>query len=178
MTDTLLLEPEGSPAAETRVLGRAGRITPGSLREAINQAVMEVAPEGEEAAGGTRQRGARVERWGEDSGNGALAGRELPPAAVLATDQRITWWARQLRKAGLDGDMDRLRARAYLDRLWSPAPTRRGGGAPHRAPTQAPGCQARPAGHPAGPVAGGVRRERVNLTVPLATTLGLADRPG
>src|SRR5207248_3201926 len=60
---------------------------------------------------------ARVERWGEDSGNGALAGRELPPAGVLAADQRITAWARQLKKAGLDGDMDQLRARAFLDLL-------------------------------------------------------------
>jgi hypothetical protein len=44
-------------------------------------------------------------------------GRELPPAEVLAADQRITAWARQLRAAGLDGDMDQLRARAYLDIL-------------------------------------------------------------
>jgi hypothetical protein len=43
-------------------------------------------------------------------------GRELPPAEVLAADQRITAWARQLRAAGLDGSMD-LRARAYLDIL-------------------------------------------------------------
>jgi hypothetical protein len=45
----------------------------------------------------------RVERWGEDSGNGALAGRELPPAAMLAADHKITAWARQLKKAGLAG---------------------------------------------------------------------------
>src|ERR1039457_5255282 len=44
-------------------------------------------------------------------------GRELPPADVRAADQRITWWAKQLRAAGLDGDMDQLRARAYLDIL-------------------------------------------------------------
>src|SRR5207248_773098 len=34
----------------------------------------------------------------------------------LAADQRITAWARQLRKAGLEG-MDELRARAFLDLL-------------------------------------------------------------
>src|SRR6266702_330626 len=62
-------------------------------------------------------RDARVQRWAEDSGNAALMGRELPPAEVLAADQRITAWARQLRAAGLDGDMDQLRARAYLDLL-------------------------------------------------------------
>jgi len=59
----------------------------------------------------------RVERWAEDSGNAGLAGRELPPAQVLAADQRVTAWAKQLRKAGLDGDMDQLRARAFMDLL-------------------------------------------------------------
>ena len=58
-----------------------------------------------------------MQRWAEDSGNAALMGRELPPAEVLAADQRITAWARELKKAGLDGDMDVLRARAYLDLL-------------------------------------------------------------
>ena len=47
-----------------------------------------------------------MQRWAEDSGNAALMGRELPPAEVLAADQRITAWARQLKAAGLDGDMD------------------------------------------------------------------------
>ena len=60
---------------------------------------------------------ARVQQWAEDSGNAALMGRELPPAEVLAADQRITAWARQLKAAGLEGDMDVLRARAYLDLL-------------------------------------------------------------
>ena len=59
----------------------------------------------------------RVERWAEDSGNAGLAGRELPPAEVLAADQRVTAWAKELRKAGLEGGMDALRARAYLDIL-------------------------------------------------------------
>ena len=44
-------------------------------------------------------------------------GCELPPAEVLAADQRITAWAKELGKAGLEGDMDQLRARAYLDLL-------------------------------------------------------------
>jgi hypothetical protein len=42
-------------------------------------------------------------------------GRELPPAEVLAADQRITAWAHELRQAGLEGSMDELRARAHLD---------------------------------------------------------------
>src|SRR6266516_1475459 len=57
----------------------------------------------------------RVERWAEDSGNAALMGRELPPDEVLAADQRISAWAGELKRAGLDGGMDELRARAFLD---------------------------------------------------------------
>src|SRR5580658_9709299 len=111
------LDPEEARAAEALVLGRAGRLTPGGLRAAIARAVMAVAPDAARKRREEAAKDARVERWAEDSGNAALAGRELPPAEVLAADQRITWWAQELRKAGLDGDMDELRARAYLDLL-------------------------------------------------------------
>jgi len=123
---------------------------------------MDVAPDKakkrrEEAAA----KDARVERWAEDSGNAALMGRELPPAEVLAADQRITAWARQLRKGGLDGDMDVLRARAYLDLLLGKdSRPRPGDGAARQ------------------DVAPGGFAVRGTLTVPLATLIGLADRPG
>jgi hypothetical protein len=172
------LDPAEAAAAEAKVLDRAGRLTPGSLRAAIARAVMEVAPDKarkrrEEAAKDTR-----VERWAEDSGNAALMGRELPPAEVLAADQRITAWARELKAAGLDGDMDVLRARAYLDLLLGKdsRPRRDTGsgqdggesGEPDEPPTAGPTAGPAPAGF-----AG-----RVNLTVPLATLTGLAERPG
>ena len=60
---------------------------------------------------------ARVERWAEASGNAGLAGRESPAAQVLAADQRVTAWAKELKRAGVEGGMDALRARAYLDIL-------------------------------------------------------------
>ena len=53
----------------------------------------------------------------EQSGNCQLAGRELPPAAVLAADENLTARARQLRAAGVPGGMDELRALAYLEAL-------------------------------------------------------------
>jgi hypothetical protein len=62
-------------------------------------------------------RKALMERWAEYSGNAALVGRELPPAQVLAADQRVNARACQLRQARLDGSLDELRARAYLDLL-------------------------------------------------------------
>ena len=114
---TAMLDPGEARAAEDKVLDRAGRLTPGGLRSAIARAVMEVAPEKARKRREDAEKDARVQRWAEDSGNAALAGRELPPAEVLAADQRISWWARQLKKAGLAGSMDELRARAYLDLL-------------------------------------------------------------
>ena len=114
---TALLDPGEARAAEAMVLGRAGRLTPGGLRAAIARAVIDVAPGKARKRREAAARDARVQQWAEDSGNAALTGRELPPAEVLAADQRITAWARQLKAAGLDGDMDVLRARAYLDIL-------------------------------------------------------------
>src|SRR5690348_1765461 len=155
------LDEQESRAAEELVLGRAGRLTPGGLRQAVAQAVMEVAPDNANTRREDAENDARVERWAEDSGNAALMGRELPPDEVLAADQRITAWAHQLRKGGLDGDMDVLRARAYLDLLL--------GKDSRPQPGDGPAQQ---------DVAPGGFAVRGNLTVPLATLIGLADRPG
>ena len=87
-----------------------------------------------------------MERWIEDSGNAALMGCELPPAEVLAADQRITAWAKELGRAGLEGDMDQLRARAYLDLLL-------GTGLPPRRPADGAAAPVRPG--PGGAAAGG-----------------------
>ncbi len=169
---TQFLNEKEAKAVEDKLLGRAGRLTPPGLRDAAARAVMEVAPKKarkrrEEAAKLTR-----VERWAEDTGNAALAGRELPPAYATAADQRITAWAKELRAAGLDGDMDVLRSRAFLDLLL---------GMDSR--------PAAPAGRPPDAVAGGGAGipptagaasvppgfcGHVNLTVPLVTALGLA----
>ena len=177
---TGVLDPDEARAAEAMVLGRAGRLSPGGLRAAIARAVIEVAPDKARQRREEAVRDARVERWPEDSGNAALAGRELPPAQVLAADQRITWWARQLKAAGLEGSMDELRARAYLDLLLDtdsrpatpatpagPAATGRRLGQTRRIPDAT-----RIRGDPAGFTG------RNHLTVPLATLLELAHRPG
>jgi hypothetical protein len=157
---TSLLDPAEARAAEDEVLDRAARLTPGGLRAAIARAVMEAAPDKARKRRETAVRFARVERWAEDSGNAALMGRELPPDEVLAIDDRITAWARELKNAGMDGGMDEIRARAYLDLL---------SGKDSRPDQDQSGP---PAPAPAG-FAG-----RVSLTVPLATLTGLAGRPG
>ena len=196
---TDLLDAAEAQAAEAMVLDRAGRLTPAGLRSAIARAVMEVAPEKARKRREEAARDARVERWAEDSGNEALMGRELPPAEVLAADQKITAWARQLKKAGLEGSMDELRARAYLDILLGqdsrPGPPGGNGGAgpagAGEGPADGDGGPAggsggeRPEGPaapgPGGPQAGLIPAGfagRVTLTIPLATLNGRADRPG
>jgi hypothetical protein len=103
-----------------------------------------------------------VERWLQDTGNAALMGSQLPPAEALAADEHITARAKELRAAGAEGDMDQLRARAYLDLLL---------GTDSRPRPDSAGTAAQPPAT-AGPAA------RITLTTPLATLAGLADRPG
>jgi hypothetical protein len=157
---TGLLDPAEAAAAEAGVLDRAGRLTPGGLRAAIARAVMEAAPGKARKRRETAARFARVERWAEDSGNAALAGRELSPDQVLAADERITARARELKAAGLDGGTDELRARALLDLLLGQDSR------PRQDQGTTPG--AAPAGF----------ASRVTLTAPLATLTRLAGRPG
>jgi hypothetical protein len=172
---TQYLDDDEARAVEAKILGRAGRLTPGSLRSALARAVMEAAPKKAKERREKAARTARVERWAEDSGNAALMGRELPPDDVLAADQRIRSWAEELKKAGLDGGMDELRARAYLDLLLGKDSR------PCAQDTEAAGPPAdagpSPALGPAGDAAGGFAG-RITLTVPLGTAAGLADRPG
>ena len=152
---TAVLDPAEARAAERLVLDRAGRLTPGALRAAIARAVMEVAPKKAKKRREAAAKFARVERWAEDSGNAALAGRELPPDEVFAVDQRITWWADELKKAGLEGGTDEIRARALLDLLL--------------------GRDSRPG--QGGAAAPGGFAGRVTLTVPLTNLTRLASRP-
>ena len=180
---TALLDPDEARAAEDKVLDRAARLTPGALRAAIARAVMEVAPEKAKERREQATKDARVERWVEDSGNAALMGCELPPDEVLAADQRITAWAHELKKAGLDGGMDQLRARAYLDLLLGKDSRPRPGDPQAADPRLSTPGQGSPGGpdRPGGPADGAVPAGfvgRVTLTAPLATVARLADRPG
>jgi hypothetical protein len=202
---TALLDPAEARDAEALVLDQAGSLAPAALRAAIKRAVMEINPEKAKQRREHMAKRTRVERWAEDSGNAGLAGRELPPAEVLAADQRVTAWAKELRKAGLDGGMDALRARAFMDLLLGidsrPLVSRPQGihgqgdqghgDAPGRGwpgsagPAGSAGSSAGSAGPrtpaPAGPLAGVIPPGfvgRVTLTIPATTLLDLADRPG
>ena len=182
---TALLDPRQARAAEAMVLGRAGTLTPPGLRAAITRAVMDVAPGKAKKRREHEAEKTRVERWAEASGNAGLAGRELPPAQVLAADQRVTAWAKELRKAGLEGGMDALRARAYLDILLGmdsrPLGSRADGSRQPQDPAQLPGPAPAPgsgSGAGAGRAAGRDDPARVRRAGHLDHPRGHRDRAG
>jgi uncharacterized protein DUF222 len=115
--ETALLGPTHRPAVEAHLLRRAAGQTTGELRAAAKRAVIAVDPAAARKRKEKAQRDARVERWEEEAGTAALAGRDLPPAGVLAADQYLSGIARSLKDAGVEGTMDNLRALAYLTLL-------------------------------------------------------------
>ena len=114
------------------------------------------------------EKDARVETWTETAGTSALAGRDLPPAHVLAADRHLDALARWLKGHGAEGTLDQLRAKVYIalltgqrpDTLLPAGDTPRGSGA------------STSTGWPTG-LCGSV-----NLTMPLTTWLGLTSQPG
>jgi Domain of unknown function (DUF222) len=186
---TRVLDDAGAAEAEALALpGIAGK-TPGQIRTAIGRAVITVDPEAARERREQAEKDARVELWRQDAGTAALCGYGLPPAEALAADQKISARARELRASGVEGNMDQLRVRAYLDFLLGkdsrlPCDSAR---SESDQPGDGSGSNRVPEAHPAGSGAtarpdasgsGGGPAARINLTIPLMTLLGLADRPG
>src|SRR6185437_4654373 len=99
---------------EAAVIGRAAAWTTGELRRAARRQAIAADPAAARRRKAQAEKLARVERWMEDAGTAALAGRDLPPAGVLAADAHLTAWAKRLKAAGLGGNLDQLRAQVYL----------------------------------------------------------------
>jgi hypothetical protein len=99
-----------------RLLGRsgAGGWTTGQLRAALRRAVLSADPGAADRRRAEARKDAEVQSWDEPSGNAALAGRELPPADVIAADSRLTALARWLQDRGAVGTLSQLRAAAYI----------------------------------------------------------------
>src|SRR5580693_4604331 len=162
---TRTLDARGAAAVEALVLPGIETKTPGQLRAALARAVLTVDPAAARRRREQAEKDTRVELWREDAGTAALCGRDLPPAEALAADQRITAYARELKAAGLDGTMDQLRARAFLDLTLGVDSRPRD--------DQTSEGTAPPAAKPAHGT-----RASVNLTVPLSTAAGRSQRPG
>jgi hypothetical protein len=112
--ETIGLDDDHVAAVEQHILIRAPGQTTSQVRAAVRRAVLTADPRAARKRREQAQREARVERWGEHAGTAALAGRDLPPAAVIAADQHISALARGLRVAGLAGNADQLRAQVFL----------------------------------------------------------------
>ena len=202
------LDDEDAAAVEASVIGNAPGLTTGELRPVLRRAVIAVDPAAAKRRKEEALKDARVEASSEQSGTARLAGRDLPPAEVLAADKNLTALAMDMKKAGIPGTLDQLRARAYLhllsghpaDTLFttggsgtggggtSSGGTRGGGsggdgasGAPTTSPTGTTGDSTPGTGAASTATPGrGSRalRGSVNLTMPLATWLGWSQSPG
>ncbi len=164
-------------AVEDRLLPRAAAQTTAQLRQAARRAVIAANPGAARRRKERALRDARVEAFTEAAGTAALAGRDLPPAAVLAADANLTSLALGMRSTGTEGTLDQLRARAYLHLLSgqpataladSPSASTANPGPPQPGPAP---CPPVPPGLPA-------MRGVIHLTVPLATWLGWSQAPG
>lgn len=111
------LDPVHARAVEAVIIGRAPGQTTGQLRAAARRAVLAADPGAARSRREAAQQEARVEIWDEPAGTAALAGRDLPPAEVLAADRHISSIARRLQAAGVSGTLDQLRACAYTGLL-------------------------------------------------------------
>ena len=106
-------------AVAALVAADAPGLTTGQLRGVLHRAVLALDPDAARKRREKAQRDARVECWTEPAGTWSLAGRDLPPAAVLAADQHIDTAARDLKNAGADGTLEQLRAAVFLALLTS-----------------------------------------------------------
>jgi hypothetical protein len=115
--DELAVLDDGNLAAGIagRYLGRvgAGGWTTGQLRAALRRAVLAADPDAADRRRDDARADAAVTTWDEASGNAGLAGRELPPAEVLAADARLTALAKWLQARGAPGTISQLRAAVY-----------------------------------------------------------------
>ena len=202
--ETAALDDAAALAVEERVLAKAPEQTTGQLRAACRRAVLAADPQAGIRRRQKAEKKARVDSWTETSGTGALAGRDLPPAEMIAADKRVDRLARSLKAHGVPGTLDNLRAKVFTALLAGrpladllPAPARPTPGAHSDLPgTGLPAGGLAGDGLPAGGLAdsglagGGLPGAglaepawpglsgSVNLTMPLTAWLGLSDQPG
>src|SRR5215469_6376984 len=108
------LSPAHADAVEAQILPRAGQLTTGQLRAALQRLVLSADPDAARRRREEAERQARVEHWADPEGTATLAGRGLPPAAALTATSRLTQIATAWKKQGAQGGMDLLRAHAYM----------------------------------------------------------------
>ncbi len=158
--------PAAAIAAVT--VGDAASMTTGELGSLLRRLVLAHDPDAARRRRAKAERDARVQSWAEPGGTWALAGRDLPPADVLAADRNIDAQARALKKAGACGTLEFLRAAVFTALLsgrplWTllpGSPGHRRPGARHPGPRQQPGPRRPGPRQQPGPRRPGPRRHR------------------
>ena len=161
--ETMFLDDIAAGAIAASVLPDASGMTTGQLREALRREILAYDPQAAIRRRQKAEKDARVETWAEASGTGAIAGRDLAPAAVIEADKNLDADARWLKQHGMPGTHDQLRAEAMIARLTGRSLASLAPGSAASAPGTA---------QPGG-LAGSV-----NLTMPASAWLGLSDLPG
>ena len=164
-----LLDDDAAAAVEDQIARRAGAMTTGRLAAACQRAVLAHDPQAAARRKERAERDARVECWAEPSGTGAIGGRDLNLADVIAADKYLDAAARWLKQHGAPGTVDQLRAQAFLARLT---------GQPLDTLLPRPADPAEPNPVTLTPASPGGLTGTVNLVMPVTAWLGLADGPG
>lgn len=109
------LSPENAAIADAILAEEAPALTPEALRRRAARVAMTLDPEAAAKRKKTGAKHKRVEMWPEDSGNAAIACREMDPADALAASSYYDALAKALRKAGVPGSLRELRHLAFTD---------------------------------------------------------------
>jgi hypothetical protein len=113
---TCELSGEDARLADAILAAEAPSLTPEQLGKRARQVAMTLDPEAAERRRKKAKKQARLETWQEESGNAALAGREMDPRDVLAANAYYDAVAEALHRAGVPGTRRELRMLAYTDR--------------------------------------------------------------
>jgi hypothetical protein len=178
------LSAEHARQADARLAPEAPGLRYDGLRRRARKLAMMLDPESErERKERATRKKARVEVFGERSGNYALAGRELPVEEVLASKAHIRGLAQELRANGVLGSLRELELTCYLDLTQGRDPRDR---IPGRSACGDPGGDRARSDSPwpfSPPGAGGPGGRapfpaKINLLVPVGTLLGWSAMPG
>src|SRR5487761_121859 len=115
--ETGFLADEQARQAVAELSGCWAGKTWGQIRERLGEIIIGIDPGAAVNRRKQAERDAMVRLYQNPDGTCALAGRGLPADEALQADAAVQARARAYKKAGLDGGMDLLRARAYLDIL-------------------------------------------------------------
>jgi hypothetical protein len=111
------LDDVAAAAIAAVVGGDAAGLTTSRLRDRLHREVLAFDPQAARKRREKAEKDARVECWAEPSGTWSMAGRDMPPAGVLAADKHLDADARALKAAGAPGTLEQLRAAVFLARL-------------------------------------------------------------